>query len=128
MNNTILIVFLVLLFALLVLRLYGACTMKKREGFQGADGKELVIVKANWCGHCKNAMPEFKKLVSSSPIKLQDGSTVVVKILDEKENSGEVEALQVRGFPTILYFNNGQRYEYGGDRSYNGVITFLNSL
>ena len=97
------------------------------EGFSGGD-KELLIVKAGWCGHCKSAMPEFEKLVKASPVKLKDGSSVTIRMLDEKANKSEVETLSVRGFPTILYRAGGKNMEYSGERTYDGVMGFLQSM
>lgn len=108
---------------LIALRLYG----RKLEGFAGAAGKELVIVKAEWCGHCQKAMPEFKKLVAASPIKLADGSSVTVRMLDEKKDKAVVDTMGVKGFPTILYIKDGQRIEYSGSRTADGVMGFLQS-
>lgn len=102
------------------------------DGFSNGSGSgnegELIIVKAGWCGHCKNAMPEFKRLIDSSPIKLQNGDTVSVRMLDEGTDKAEVNSLGVKGFPTIIYKTaNGQQKEYTGERTYTGVISFLNS-
>jgi thiol-disulfide isomerase/thioredoxin len=123
MRNRLIVAFGILLIAILVLRIYARAS---REGFQ-SGGNELVIVKAEWCGHCKRALPEFEKLVSASPMKLKDGSSVTIRMLDEKANKSEVEPLNVRGFPTILLFKDGTRLEYEGERTYNGVMSFLES-
>jgi len=123
MRNRLIVAFGILLIAILVLRIYARAS---REGFQ-SGGNELVIVKAEWCGHCKRALPEFEKLVASSPMKLKDGSAVTIRMLDEKANKSEVEPLNVRGFPTILLFKDGTRLEYEGERTYNGVMSFLES-
>jgi thiol-disulfide isomerase/thioredoxin len=123
MRNRLIVAFGILLIAILVLRIYARAS---REGFQ-SGGNELVIIKADWCGHCKRALPEFEKLVASSPMKLKDGSSVTIRMLDEKANKSEVEPLNVRGFPTILLFKDGTRLEYEGERTYNGVMSFLES-
>jgi hypothetical protein len=60
-------------------------------------------------------------------MKLKDGSSVTIRMLDEKANKSEVEPLNVRGFPTILLFKDGTRLEYEGERTYNGVMSFLES-
>ena len=118
------VVLAVALLVLVLLRLYGRRTL----GFEGfKSNKEVVIVKADWCGHCKKAKPEFQRLVGASPIRLSDGSEVVVRMLDEKGNRDEVQGLGVRGFPTILYISNGQKTEYSGPRTYDGVMGFLQS-
>jgi thiol-disulfide isomerase/thioredoxin len=112
------------LLLLVFLRLYGRRTL----GFEGfAANKEVVIVKADWCGHCKKAKPEFERLIGASPIRLSDGSEVVVRMLDEGRDKSEVQGMGVRGFPTILYISNGQKTEYSGPRTYDGVMGFLQS-
>jgi thiol-disulfide isomerase/thioredoxin len=116
--------------AMVLIRVYRRAKLYGFDDFEGfsSHGKELLIVKAGWCGHCKSAMPEFQKLVKASPVKLKDGSSVTIRMLDEKENKGEVESLSVRGFPTILYRAGGKSMEYSGERTYDGVMGFLQSM
>jgi thiol-disulfide isomerase/thioredoxin len=97
------------------------------EGFEGGAEKSLVICKADWCGHCKKAAPEFQKLLGASPMTLKDGSKVTVKILDADKNKAEISKYKVRGYPTILIDNNGQTTEYPGERTASAVMDFLNS-
>lgn len=123
MKRSILII-LVLLVSLVALRLY---MNRTNEGFSGS-AKEVVICKADWCGHCKKAAPEFQKLVGASPITLKDGTTATVKMLDADQDKSEISKYKVRGYPTILVVNGGQTTEYPGERSYDGVLSFLNSL
>jgi len=101
-------------------------TRTRFEGFQGS--KEVVICKASWCGHCKDAAPEFKKLVSASPITLKDGSQATVKMLDADDDKEAISKYSVRGYPTILIMNGDQKTEYPGERTSNGVMEFLNSM
>jgi thiol-disulfide isomerase/thioredoxin len=110
--------------SLIALRFY----MKRvNEGFEGL-GKQVVICKADWCGHCKKAAPDFQKLLSASPITLKDGTTATVKILDADQDKSEISKYKVRGYPTILVVNGSQTTEYPGERSYDGVLNFLNSM
>ena len=103
--------------------------LRRLDGFQGASSSELLIVKAGWCGHCKTAMPEFQKLVAATPVTLKDGSSVTIRILDEGVDKAEVQALKVKGFPTILYRGpSGDRMEYSGPRTYDGVMGFLKNM
>jgi thiol-disulfide isomerase/thioredoxin len=114
----------ILLILIVILRL----TQRSVSGFQN-PGSELIICKASWCGHCKTAMPEFERLVSASPIKLKDGSDVTIRMLDSDADSAAVQALNIRGFPTILYRRGGgASEEYPGPRTYDGVMGFLNSM
>ena len=116
----------VLALMLVIIRLYGRSILgftTRREGF--ASGAELLIVKAEWCGHCKKAKPHFEKLVKASPVKMQDGSEVTIRMLDSDADKAEVNALNVKGFPTILYRSGSTSQEYPGERTYDGVMGFL---
>ena len=89
------------------------------EGFAGSS-KSVVVCKADWCGHCKQAAPEFEKLIAASPLTLKDGTKVTVKVLDADQN--------VRGYPTILIGDGGNMTEYPGPRTYDGLVEFLNQM
>lgn len=118
---------LVLLCVLLVaLRVYS--TRDHFEGFAGASDVEVTICKAEWCGHCKKAMPEFQKLVAASPISLPNGKKATVKMLDSDEHKEQLKEFNVRGFPTIFVKANGEQMEYPGERTHDGVMDFLKSL
>jgi thiol-disulfide isomerase/thioredoxin len=123
----IIIVLSALLIVLVLIRHYGAM----QEGFTGSSSeakeRSVVICKADWCGHCKKAAPEFQKLVAASPITLKDGSKVTVKVLDADKDKSEIAKYKPRGFPTILIVDGDNTTEYPGDRTYSGVIDFLNS-
>lgn len=91
--------------------------------------RKLIIATAKWCPHCVSAMPEFSKVASASPVKIADGSSVVVKLLDEKENKDEISALNIQGFPSVIFIDqDGKRMEYGGPRTFNGIMEFMNEL
>jgi thiol-disulfide isomerase/thioredoxin len=112
--------------AVLLVALYLSQKRSMYEGFEGT-GKSLVICKADWCGHCKKAAPEFQKLLGASPMTLKDGSKINVKILDADKDKAEIGKYNVRGYPTILIDNNGQTTEYPGERTASAVMEFLNS-
>jgi len=115
----------VLALILVVFKLYGTTIL----GFQNQvniSSNQLIIVKANWCGHCKRAMPDFERLVSASPITKADGSSVIVRMLDSDSDSAEVKNLNVKGFPTILYrSSDGSVSNYNGERNFSAIQAFL---
>ena len=96
------------------------------EGFEST--KSVVICKAEWCGHCKTAAPEFQRLVSASPITLSNGSKVNVTMLDADADKDKLSMYKIRGFPTILVNNGSDMLEYPGERTYNGVLEYLNNM
>jgi thiol-disulfide isomerase/thioredoxin len=113
----------ILLILLVLLRFY---VNRTTEGFEGKS-RSVVICKAEWCGHCKKAAPEFNKLLSASPITLKDGSKATVKILDADKDKSEISQYKVKGYPTVLVVDGGQTTEYPGERTASGIIDFLNS-
>jgi thiol-disulfide isomerase/thioredoxin len=123
--NKRLIVVALLFIALVLLRM----SIYRSEGFQGQEGQEekkLIIAKADWCGHCRKAAPEFEKLRQASPIRLADGNQAIVEILDADQNKSEISALGVKGFPTIMVMNGTGKTEYPGERTYDAIVEFLN--
>jgi thiol-disulfide isomerase/thioredoxin len=121
--KTIHIILLILLLLLVLLRF----NMPSYEGFEDSS-KSVTICKADWCGHCKKAAPEFDKLLAASPLTLNDGSKVTVKVLDADQNKEEVSKLKVKGYPTILVKNGANTTEHPGPRTYDAVVQFLNSM
>jgi thiol-disulfide isomerase/thioredoxin len=119
----IIIVISVLFILLVVVRL----SNDNIDGFEDSS-KSVIICKADWCGHCKKAAPEFDKLKSASPISLKNGTKATVKILDADQDKSEISKYKVRGYPTILIQNGSDVIEYPGERTHSGVLDFLNSL
>ena len=118
----------VLALILVIFKLYGTTILGFQDGggYIMASSNQLLIVKANWCGHCKNAMPDFERLVSASPITKADGSSVTVRMLDSDADANEVQNLNVKGFPTILYqSSDGSISNYNGERSYDAIQAFV---
>jgi thiol-disulfide isomerase/thioredoxin len=126
MKCLLVLVILALFLVLLRFTQYGSNEYYENEGFQSATS--VVICKAEWCSHCKQAAPEFQKLVDASPIKLQNGSIANVTMLDADADKDKLAAYKVRGYPTILVNNGADPIEYPGERTYNGVIEYLNSM
>lgn len=116
----------ILLILIVLLRFFNAKRYEEYEGFEDVS-KSVVICKADWCGHCKKAAPEFQKLVSASPITLKDGSKINVKILDADKDKSEISKYNVKGYPTVLIVDGGQTTEYPGERTASGIIEFMNS-
>lgn len=128
--KTIFIIIAILFLALVLLKFQQADSFEDyddEEGFVGS-GKSIVVCKADWCGHCKQAAPEFEKLMAASPMTLKDGTKVTVKVLDADKNKDEIKQYNIRGYPTILIGDGANMTEYPGPRTYDGLVEFLNGM
>lgn len=119
------ITILIVLLVVLVFLKYSRFNEGFNEGFE-SGGKSVIICKAEWCGHCKDAAPEFQKLVQASPITLNDGSKATVTMLDADTDKDAMAKYNVKGFPTILIGDGASMRDYSGPRTYDGVVEELN--
>ena len=91
--------------------------------------KALVLFHADWCGHCKKFMPEWDEVSKEVKNKSQDVVLVKVECGKPTENKKHAEIMEkyaVKGYPTILSFDQSGSYrEYDGDRSKQGILDFL---
>ncbi|XP_038058107.1 protein disulfide-isomerase A5-like [Patiria miniata] len=82
----------------------------------------LLMFYAPWCGHCKKMKPEF----AGAAKELKDSAVLAGLDVDIPTNYEVRTAYNITGFPTILYFEDGQRkYDYGGERDQNGIIEWM---
>lgn len=67
---------------------------------------------ANWCGFCKKLKPEFSAAASEAKsIAIFAGMNV-----DQVELVPIKKQYNISGYPTLLYFKNGElQYQYGGE-------------
>lgn len=97
------------------------------EAFDNNEGSEkmLIMYKANWCGHCKRAAPEFQKLMDNYK------GNVKIMMIDADEDKEIIKSQNIKGFPTIRYYPSGlnENYdEYSGERTYSNFATYLGKI
>jgi thiol-disulfide isomerase/thioredoxin len=87
----------------------------------------LLLVYADWCGHCKKAKPDFVEFMADGT-KTIGSKTVKIEMVNADSGDPKVEAFQVKGYPTFcLQTTDGKITEYKGKREVAGYLEFLNS-
>jgi thiol-disulfide isomerase/thioredoxin len=73
-------------------------------GNGGAKKAQVTMVRADWCGFCKKAMPEWEKLKSEIHNKVVNGYHIVLRDLEQKRDEAEIKEKysEVTGFPTYV--------------------------
>ena len=105
--------------------------VKLISGFQNKAGNTpgeytFTMYYADWCGHCKNAKPDFKSLSSKGPI-IVNGKKCTVQMVSPEKEPEKAAGKPIRGFPTFLFESpDGQIVEYKGERDADAYLKFIN--
>lgn len=82
----------------------------------------MVDFWADWCGPCIVIAPILEKIISD-----YNGTIQLAKLeVDEDDNMKLAGKYQVRGFPTIILFENGMEVErFSSAQSYSYIDQFI---
>jgi len=77
---------------------------------------------APWCGHCKALKPEYAKAAA----ELKNSNSVVkLAMIDATEEKDLASKFEVRGYPTLMWFENGKQTEYDGGRTAADILEWV---
>lgn len=82
----------------------------------------LVFFYVPWCGHCKRAKPEIKKLASMMP------SDVTLAALDGEQYPNTAEEVGIQGYPTLILYNPATKeaHEFSGnERKADAILAWV---
>ncbi|XP_035909527.1 LOW QUALITY PROTEIN: protein disulfide-isomerase A5 [Anopheles stephensi] len=85
----------------------------------------LIMFYAPWCGHCKHMKPDFAMVAQ---LLADEKVAAKVAALDCTVHTKTAERFQIRGYPTLKFFTNGQfQKNYEGKRTAQDMLQFLRS-
>jgi len=88
------------------------------------DNKYLLAeFYAPWCGHCKKLAPEFERAAQS----LKNSGVSLGKV-DATEEKDLAKSYDVKGFPTLMWFEDAQKGEYTGGRTASSIVDWVTSM
>ena len=80
----------------------------------------LVEFYAPWCGHCKTLAPEY----ASAAATLANEPAKLAKV-DATEAKDTGARFEVKGFPTLIFFKNGNKMEYNAGRTASDIVNWV---
>lgn len=104
------------------------CSPQELDARLASPEKTLVLLYADWCGHCKKIEPEWSDASSKSNGRMLQRNVGAKDVSKETadENKEIMDKFNVDGFPTILVFQNGKVVPYEGSRTADAFLAKLN--
>ena len=103
------------------------CSTDKPEKSKNAKKSKIILIWAEWCGHCINFKPEFDKCRQEvAGCSLKDKIEVVD--YNEKEHPEKIKEYGGQGFPTVIFEDSEGNFDsYEGPRTSEALISFINT-
>ena len=96
--------------------------LEKKTMVGGGNKVDIILFKADWCGHCKRFKPVWEMLHKKFESKFN------FIVYDADKNAKMLEQYKVDGFPTVL-FKDGEHFKpYEGSREYEDLEAVLSNL
>ena len=99
--------------------------MGSPEGFSSEGAPTFPMYYADWCPHCKEVKPLFKKFMRSGSMEVNK-KIVFIDMVEAEQNPDKAKGKPVKGYPTFLLEKpDGNYIEYSGSRDEAGWAQWL---
>jgi len=92
------------------------------DPFIAAHNSSLVMFYAPWCGHCKKMKPSYTETAGKMKEEGIEGKLAAVDVTKNK-NLGE--RFEIKGFPTLKYFKDGELTFEISERDGDKILAFM---
>lgn len=83
-----------------------------------SNDTKLMLLYADWCGHCKRMKPEWDKIKAEFPNNCMDIESASITDADRAK-------FKHKGFPSIYIIKGDDIIDYDGERTYAGFYEVL---
>ena len=101
---------------------YNSYDLSKQMGGSGDD--EIMLFKAEWCGHCQNFKNDWEALQVDEDLK----SKYIFNTFDSDKDKNKMEEYKIKGYPTLYVRKNNKTVEYTGGMDRLQIKYFINHL
>jgi thioredoxin-like negative regulator of GroEL len=85
----------------------------------------LVLFYAPWCIHCKQFMPVYQEFANQCSEK---GLSIQFTMINCEEHIGVLNAVNIKGFPTLTLLSNGKEIIFNGRRTIEELSDWIRPL
>jgi thiol-disulfide isomerase/thioredoxin len=89
---------------------------------------EIYLFKADWCPHCKRAVPIFNSVKSKYHDTSVNGHRVIFRVVDCDAEPALAEKFNIEGYPTIKMVKDGEVIEFDAKPEEEAIVQFMNTV
>ena len=102
------------------------------ERFEGqktsAGTLTCTMYYVDWCPHCKDAKPEWDKIINLLHGKTLNGKKIIVTKIDCVKNPDVAKRLGINGYPTFKFNLDGRELDFTGERKFESFKQFIDKV
>jgi thiol-disulfide isomerase/thioredoxin len=111
----------------------GSSKTKNEDGAETQDlskmpTAEIYLFKADWCPHCKRAIPIFNNVKSKYHDTSINGHRVIFRVVDCDAEPALAEKFNIEGYPTIKMVKDGEVIEFDAKPEEEAIVQFMNTV